>query len=179
MRNKCYWKARLKGMKIYTKVGDFGQTKLNNELKNKNDLIFEVFGTIDMVQSYLGLLYEETKDNKTLSEDLIKLMDLKYQLSSCLYLTKDFEEDYSLWLESKIDRYDKLLEPLTKFILPIGSRAVAISHITRTHVRKLERNMVMYLNSENIKNVYPNILKYLNRLSDYLFMLARFLGEVK
>lgn len=166
-------------MKIYTKVGDFGQTKLNNELRNKNDLIFEVFGQIDMTQSYLGILYEELKNNEKIAQDLIKLMELKYQLSSSLYLNKDFEEDFSFWLETKIDYFDTLLKPLDHFILPIGSKAIAFCHLARTQTRKLERDFIRYLNEEGkINNNYPNILKYLNRLSDYLFTLSRFIGEV-
>lgn len=168
-------------MKIYTKKGDLGKSLLNNEMISKDEPIFTLLGKIDELQSYLGLLFEYIKDDFILESDfLFNVIAIKYDLLSSVYEKTDLKQDFSLLLEDEIDLMSSKLKKLESFILPIGNKSVAIAHLARTKSRELERVFVRFVNEHN--NYFPNghhlINKYLNRLSDYLFNLARVLGEL-
>jgi len=163
--------------KIYTRQGDNGKSLSPDGLKNKNDITFEIFGTIDEVQAHVGLLYETMKDHQyflKLNENLKLIMKELYKISSSLYTKNESLTDNIVKiLENWIDEMDNDLLPLTEFILPIGSKSSAQAHIVRVLVRKLERLFIGWDNDMK----YKEIRIFLNRLSDYFFTLARFLEE--
>jgi cob(I)alamin adenosyltransferase len=159
--------------KIYTKTGDDGYTKnLLGKRKPKSDLEFEIVGTLDELNACLGLLH--TSKNKKL---LAQIRELQSDLLTIGALVSGFKssnkDEFSKRvskLESLIDAYDAKNKPLKNFILPGGSFESGILHYTRTICRRLERLLVRH-----VKDV--SVLIYINRLSDLLFVLARFFNS--
>ena len=162
-------------MKIYTKTGDTGTTALfGGKRVSKADLRVDAYGTVDELNSYLGLLFEE--------DQIVQIQDKLFTLGAMLatepgntkvkipHLT---EEDI-IFLEKGIDKMEESLEPMRHFILPGGHQMVSFCHIARTVCRRAER-LTVALNS--VEPVDPLIIKYLNRLSDYLFVLSRSLSK--
>ncbi len=171
-------------MKIYTKTGDKGTTLLIGGTRvPKHHIKIETYGTVDELNSYLGLLRD--KISVAYHDELINIQNRLFTLGSFLALDtekqmlangkprldiKPIGQDDINFLEKKIDEMDRLLPPMTNFVLPGGHEQVSICHICRTVCRRAERK-VTYLN-EN-ETVSPELIKFLNRLSDYLFVLAR------
>lgn len=165
-------------MHIYTKRGDKGETDLFDPKTKKkmtvpkDSLRIEVIGSIDEVVSYLGIIksLKEKKDKKDL--DLIsKIQTDLFQINSILAgLGKDFPKTKITFLEKQIDSMEKALPKLSSFILPGGSLLSSNYFYVRTLVRRVERNLVKQ--SKEVK-IISNILVYLNRLSDLMFMLGR------
>lgn len=168
-------------MKIYTKTGDKGNTSLIGGTKvPKSHLRIEAYGTIDELNSFLGLCRDLLAD-----EDGRRVMQLAqdrlFVVGAALACDPDKEtkmaipdlrnEDVSL-LEEEIDRMNEVLPAMKHFILPGGHPTVSQLHIARCVCRRAERCCVR-LELEN-HSIEPIILQYLNRLSDYLFVLARF-----
>lgn len=170
-------------MKIYTKQGDAGKTALYGGRKvSKSDLQIEAYGTIDELNSNIGFLAAHVED-KSVLELLLKCQQDLFVIGSQLAIDFDnpkklklpaLPEERILEFESEIDRMDSALKPLTQFILPSGSKAVAAAHISRTVCRRSERRVVAI--SEHL-DFDPVILIYLNRFSDYLFVLARYIAH--
>jgi len=171
--------------KIYTKTGDAGKTSLIGGTKIfKSDVRIEAYGTIDELNSFVGLLSDHIGDSHT-RNILREIQDRLFTIGSSLAVDPDKEpkmkipdlrnEDVSL-LEKEIDAMEESLEPLKYFILPGGHVAVSTSHIVRCVCRRAERICVR-LNEIDKSEVEPLILKYLNRLSDYFFVLARYLAH--
>jgi len=168
-------------MKLYTKTGDKGQTGLIGGTRvQKNDVRLEAYGSVDELNSFIGLL-----TTHSISEiDLVFLRIIQNQLftvgsilatdTTKVALPQAFllsEDDVTL-IEQEIDRLDNLLPSLSSFILPGGSQAGALCHICRTITRRAERRM---FDMNEYYNVDNQILVYFNRLSDYFFALSRFL----
>lgn len=171
--------------KIYTKTGDLGKTSLIGGTKvPKNDLRIEAYGTVDELNSHIGLTIDHASDAH--SKLLLKeIQDRLFTIGSCLAcdpekepLMKipDLREDDILLLEHEIDKMTEALPPMKWFILPGGHIAVSITHITRCICRRAERLCVNMQEHELF--VDPLVIKYLNRLSDYLFVLARYTGHL-
>lgn len=168
-------------MKIYTKTGDTGQTSLyGGKRLSKADLRVEAYGTLDELNSWLGLIKDEI--HGTHIKDLLKeIQDRIFTISS--HISSDpekemplpdiFEQDISL-LETEIDKMTEHLEPLKFFILPGGHRKVSEIHIVRTVCRRAERMIVSLSEQSQVESI---IITYLNRLSDFLFVLARFIAK--
>lgn len=165
-------------MKVYTKTGDKGKTALiGGKRVYKDDLKIEAYGTVDELNSTIGLvrdLYQEEFNFLILIQD--RLFTLGSLLASTTEKSKSklpqlIEEDV-LHLEAEIDKLTKDLPALTSFILPGGHPAVSHTHIARCICRRAERRVVS-LNQVEETDKYDLILAYLNRLSDYLFTLAR------
>ncbi len=167
-------------MKIYTKTGDKGTTSLlGGQRVSKDDLRIESYGTIDELNSHLGMLISLT-ENEEITDDLLKIQSLLFNIGS--YLASEdathpslpnLEESLVTDLEIGIDHMEKSLEPMTSFILPGGSLAIAQCHICRTVCRRAERRIIgAELEGEKIEL----IIKIVNRLSDYLFVLSRFIA---
>jgi len=165
-------------MKIYTKTGDTGQTSLIGGTKvSKDHLRVACYGTIDELNSHIGLIlsYDIAK---SATAELSEVQQLLFAIGALLAADpeKSKMKLYSLaagdieFLEIAIDRMDTALPPLKSFILPGGSVLVSNMHIARCICRRAER-LVVQLSAESI--VEMNIISYLNRLSDYLFVLAR------
>lgn len=172
-------------MKIYTKTGDTGQTSLVGGKKvSKADLKIESYGTVDELNSFIGMLRVHLDTSSGEQIRLKKIQNILFNIGSILatesgkensYIPILMEEDIAL-LEQGIDEMDAQLQPLQNFILPAGSSLIALSHVCRTVCRRAER-LVVALNQQEAVN--PLIQKYLNRLSDYFFTLARYAAKIQ
>ncbi len=172
-------------MKIYTKTGDKGTTALYGGTRvPKHHLRIESYGTVDELNSYIGLIRDQKIDVKSI-ESLIRIQNELFTLGAMLATPPEKEvlkngkerlnipkiTDTSItMLETEIDVMNKELPQMTNFILPGGHQTVSFCHISRCVCRRAER-LVTALNETDVVN--PDILTYLNRLSDYLFVLAR------
>lgn len=165
-------------MKIYTKAGDRGSSSLlGGNIVPKDHPRLEAFGTLDELNSWIGLIRDQLRD-EGMREVLLKIQDRIMVGSTILASEKKnttpaipelHEQDIS-FLEMEIDRMDKLLKPLQSFILPGGHTTVSYCHLARTICRKAERYSVKFIKNSEQTGI---LVKYLNRLSDYLFTLAR------
>lgn len=172
-------------MKIYTKTGDAGTTALFGGTRvHKHNIRIESYGTVDELNSYLGLIRTQEIDPR-IKEILIHIQDRLFTLGAILAtdpekatlksgkerlnIPKIEEEDIEL-LETEMDRMNDSLPEMTHFILPGGNATVSYCHIARTVCRRAERRATLLNENEPIDE---RVLMYLNRLSDYLFVLAR------
>ncbi|HUM64765.1 MAG TPA: cob(I)yrinic acid a,c-diamide adenosyltransferase [Chitinophagaceae bacterium] len=172
-------------MKIYTKTGDKGTTSLIGGTKvSKSHLRIEAYGTVDELNSYIGLCKDLLTDEDS-TRTLQEIQDRLFTIGSALACdpekeTKmkipDLKDEDILLLEKEIDRMTDMLPVMKSFILPGGHPHVSHLHIARCICRRAERCCVK-LSIDN-HEVEPIITKYLNRLSDYLFTLARFTGHL-
>ena len=172
-------------MKIYTKTGDQGMTGLYGGTRvSKADLRIDSYGTIDELNSFLGLIRDQKVDKHTF-ETIVEIQKNLFVVGAVLATPADKKilkngkkrlvgtavsfEMISV-LEMEIDQMDELLPPMTHFVLPGGHNIVSYCHISRSVCRRAERLVVQLSEDEDIED---NVLQYLNRLSDYLFVLAR------
>jgi len=172
-------------MKIYTKTGDKGETGLfGGERVSKDSQRITAYGTIDELNSFIGLAITEVTD-KNIKNDLKKIQNKLFVVGSDL-ATPDTEKnrkldiertppEYQVEMELLIDNYSLKLEDLKNFILPGGSKAAALLHICRTICRRAEREVVAL--NKTVKTC-GNIIIFLNRLSDLLFVLSRYENNV-
>ncbi len=169
-------------MKVYTRRGDAGETSLIGGTRvSKDSLRIESYGTVDELNSFVGLLRDQDIDRHA-KEILIEIQDRLFTLGSLLAESPDGskmqlpqvnETDIDL-LEKEMDAMDSLLPPMRNFVLPGGHPAVSIAHVCRTVCRRGERLVVNLGKSEELN---PILYKYLNRLSDYFFVLSRKLAH--
>ncbi|MBI3554931.1 MAG: cob(I)yrinic acid a,c-diamide adenosyltransferase [Deltaproteobacteria bacterium] len=184
--------------KIYTKVGDKGQTGLVGGQKiSKSDVRLDAYGTVDELNSFLGLartvigqiaLSKAPTDSRVIDRAFDSLLNLNgdletiqhwlFDLGGLLASVPEDREKFKLvpisqqqiaWLEARIDGATGLLKPLREFILPGGSECASHLHVARTVARRAERHMVA-MSGDCPENAIP----FINRLSDYLFTMARF-----
>lgn len=172
-------------MRIYTRSGDKGQTSLvYGQRVPKNHLRVEAYGTCDEVNSSIGLAasyIEETSwDGKhAFLDQLQRVQTILFHVGAELSTPKDkevywkLEQKHNDEMEKQIDEWDKSLEPLKNFILPSGHRAASALHHARTVARRAERLTVGLEDEVENKLVFG----YLNRLSDYLFVAARYVNQ--
>ncbi|HMO38976.1 MAG TPA: cob(I)yrinic acid a,c-diamide adenosyltransferase [Saprospiraceae bacterium] len=163
--------------KIYTKTGDQGETSLfGGKRLPKHHLRIEAYGTVDELNSWVGLLRDSTADESV--QSLLKnVQDRLFTLGSNLasdpdkdMLTPDILEADVTALETAMDEMNETLPPLKNFILPGGHPTVSHAHIARCVCRRAERQVVALAQNEPVEMI---VVRYLNRLSDYLFVLAR------
>jgi len=164
-------------MKIYTKTGDKGETSLfGGKRVPKDHLRIEAYGTIDELNSFLGVVHDtiENIDQQRLIErvqnNLFSIGSLLANEGKISQYIPDLPEDEVKQLEIAMDDMDASLPPLTNFILPGGHTVVSFCHIARCVCRRAERRLVELDHSEAVN---PKLIEYLNRLSDYLFVLSR------
>lgn len=171
-------------MKIYTKTGDLGKTSLfNGQRLPKDDIRIECYGTVDELNANIGLVLSSKIDQVTfdfLSEIQTELFIVGSYLATPIEHSdrlklNAFSENFALRIEREIDRMDAILDPLTAFVMPSGSVEIAYCHLCRTVCRRAERRVVTLANCDEIN---PNILIYLNRLSDYFFTLSRYVSKI-
>ncbi len=165
-------------MKIYTKAGDRGtSTLLGGNIVPKDHPRLEAYGTLDELNSWMGLIRDQLSDEE-MRETLLKIQDrimvgstilASEKKDSAVPMPELHEEDIG-FLETEIDRMDQELEPLQSFILPGGHTTVSYCHLARTTCRRAERYSVKFIKNSDQTAI---LVKYLNRLSDYLFILAR------
>ena len=172
-------------IKIYTKTGDLGKTSLIGGTKvPKSNIRIEAYGTIDELNSYIGLTSDHLSHEH--SKSILKeIQDRLFTIGSSLAcdpekepLMKipDLKETDIELLEKEIDKMNAELPPMRSFILPGGHVAISTAHVTRCVCRRAERLCVNM--QENDLFVDPLVIKYLNRLSDHLFILARYIGHL-
>lgn len=171
--------------KIYTKTGDLGKTSLIGGTKvPKSHLRIESYGTIDELNSYIGLLNDHIQDSRS-NIILKEIQDRLFTIGSSLACDPDkapamkipdLKETDVVLLEKEIDSMNEVLPEMKSFILPGGHVAVSTAHIARCICRRAERLCVNML--EHDLFVDPLIIKYTNRLSDYLFVLSRYIGHL-
>lgn len=173
--------------KIYTRTGDKGTTMLGSgERRPKHDLRVEAYGTVDETNSVVGLARLEIADDSALDTMLAQIQNDLFDLGADLS-TPDNGKDLGYEplriiasqverLENQIDEMNKDLEPLRSFVLPGGTRASAYLHLARTVSRRAER-LVTALAEVEAEPVSPQCIQYLNRLSDFFFVAARWAND--
>lgn len=169
-------------MKIYTKKGDSGTTQLIGGTRiPKHSLRIEAYGTVDELNSYIGLIRDQ-EIKPVYFKQLLEIQDRLFTIGSHLandtgkskMKLPDISEIDVEFLEKSMDEMDQSLPEMKSFVLPGGHTTVSFSHLARCVCRRAER-LVSHLNEE--EKTDPVILKYLNRLSDYLFVLSRKLSQ--
>lgn len=169
--------------KIYTKTGDLGKTSLIGGTKvPKSNIRIEAYGTIDELNSFIGLTADQLTHDPT-KLILKEIQDRLFTIGSSLACDPDRDSKLKIpdlkeadirLLEKEIDKMNESLPEMKSFILPGGHPAISTAHVTRCVCRRAERICVDMM--EHHLFVDPLVIKYLNRLSDYLFVLARYAG---
>jgi len=169
--------------KIYTKTGEKGKTSLIGGTKvPKNDIRIETYGTVDELNSWIGMVNDQL-DDAVFRNELKEIQDRLFTIGSLLATDNNKDTGIKLpdlhqpdveFLEKKIDDMTAMLPPMKSFILPGGHMTVSSIHITRCVCRRAER-LAVNMQQSGV-NVDDLVIRYLNRLSDYLFTLARFVG---
>lgn len=171
--------------KIYSKTGDKGSTSLIGGVRvPKNHIRIESYGTVDELNSFIGMV-NDMAANTQISEWLREIQDRLFTVGSVLATNPDKEVKMKLpdvheadvtWLEERIDEMDKQLPEMRSFILPGGNLASSTAHVARCVCRRAERICVAM--DQEGEYVPELIIKYLNRLSDFLFALARYITKL-
>ena len=172
-------------MKIYTKNGDRGKTSLIGGKKvSKHDLQVEAYGSIDELNSFMGLLKDYSK-NDEINQVLFKVQLKLFTIGSILAQENTSSNSFILeklnisakdtnFIELQIDKLEKKLPKLSKFIIPGGHKLVSYCHVSRSICRRAERKITKLSDSVKLDS---NILPYINRLSDFLFVLSRYFSK--
>jgi cob(I)alamin adenosyltransferase len=174
--------------RIYTRSGDDGTTALGTgERRKKYDLRIEAYGTLDEVNAVIGLVRLHVADDPMLDAVLSRIQNDLFDVEADLCMPSEggkgpggarlaVTDAQVTWLEGEIDRFNAELAPLKSFILPGGSSGAAYLHLARTVCRRAERIMVA-LTDKPGESVTAAALKYVNRLSDFLFVAARRMND--
>ncbi len=178
-------------MKIYTATGDKGKTSLfSGERLTKADPRIDAYGDLDELNSILGALTAHLSAGEELVSELQQIQSDLFQAGAWLATSpqsaatdslKEISADRIVFLENAIDRYEKDLSELKSFILPGGHITAAWAHVARTVCRRCERKVVPLLSEitkVRVADPYQRLLVFLNRLSDYLFVLARHCNRI-
>lgn len=169
-------------MKVYTKKGDAGETSLiGGKRVSKGDLRIDSYGTVDELNSWVGLLRDHDEIPKKQFKQLIEIQDRLFTIGSLLATQPEgtkmnlplINDEDITYLEDAIDEMNEDLPPMRKFVLPGGKKILSHCHIARCVCRRAER-LTVAINTESDKtNQHKKAMQYLNRLSDYLFVLSR------
>lgn len=169
--------------KLYTKTGDAGQTSLLGGKKVlKSHGRIEAYGNVDELNAFLGHLKDQNEVENRWKQQIYWIQEHLFSIGSVLATESDFDgfelpqisEQEVTQLEVWIDTFDKDLPALKNFILPGGHPVVSLTHICRTICRRTERSIIALAATEDIDKL---LIKFMNRLSDYLFIFARTLGQ--
>jgi cob(I)alamin adenosyltransferase len=170
-------------MKVYTKTGDKGTTALiGGKRVKKSSQRIEAYGTVDELIAWIGLIRDCNIDNENLVKELVDIQDNLMDVAAILAYDGEnkkvkvpaIQEEDITGLEKSIDRMDEELPPVDAFVLPGGHKTVSYCHIARTVCRRAERRAIEI--QEDVFNG-ENAFRFLNRMSDYLFVLSRFLSK--
>ncbi len=169
--------------KIYTKTGDKGQTSLIGGTRlPKQHIRIEAYGTVDELNSHLGLIRDVTDENDFNFQILLHIQDRLFTMGSHLAADPEknkmalpnlLDEDVTE-LENAIDKMNEVLPEMKHFVLPGGHVYVSYAHIARTVCRRAERAVLKLSENEKVEAIIP---QYLNRLSDYIFVLSRYMSQ--
>ncbi len=167
-------------MKIYTKTGDDGTTGLRGDRRvSKSNIRIIAYGSVDELNSVLGIILSHGLEDD-LTQLLTKIQNDLFVAGSDLSNPNLEDTDYRIseymidFLEKKIDEYENELEPLSNFILPGGNHVASLIHFARTVTRRAETEIVTLSESENINK---QCIRYMNRLSDLLFVIGRLVNK--
>ncbi len=171
-------------MKIYTKQGDAGETGLYGNIRvPKDDLRIQTYGTLDELNALLGLTRAQGDLPQSLMDTFLRIQSELFQLGTELATPRGKQSGMTLMdlshiqkLENEIDHMEAKLQPLKNFILPGGARSSALLHFARTVCRRAERALITLHRAEPVR---PEVLQYINRLSDHLFVCARFVNSTQ
>jgi len=169
-------------MKIYTKKGDKGETSLiGGKRVKKSHTRLHAYGTVDELNSYVGMLRDQIEIDNIRAE-LLEIQDRLFTLGSQLAATPDSKmelptlDEFDIKsLEKSIDKMNEQLPEMRSFVLPGGHEIVSLCHISRTICRRAERWTIAVNEDEMVPHFIP---AYLNRLSDYFFVLARYMSKI-
>ena len=164
-------------MRIYTRTGDNGMTSLiGGKRVKKYDIRLEAYGTVDELNSCIGLILSTSEEKEILNEIQNMLFNIGAWLADGTGHSPDDSciEEGLKQLENEIDRMSELLPPLNSFVMPGGCTGASFAHLARTVCRRAERRIIELADKEIINQ---NLIKYINRLSDYLFTLARMINH--
>jgi cob(I)alamin adenosyltransferase len=173
--------------KIYTRTGDDGTTGLGTgERRKKYDLRIAAYGTLDEANAAIGIARLHTAGDTAFDAALARIQNDLFDVGADLTMPGKGKGPGGArltvtaaqvnWLENEIDRLNGELAPLKSFILPGGGAAAAYLHLARTICRRAER-LIAELNDQKDETVTPEVLKYVNRLSDFLFVAARYAND--
>jgi len=174
--------------RIYTRSGDDGTTALGTgERRKKYDLRIEAYGTLDEVNAVIGIVRLHMVDDPVLDAVLSRIQNDLFDVEADLCMPSEggkgpggarlaVTDAQVTWLEGEIDRFNAELAPLKSFILPGGSSGAAYLHLARTVCRRAER-IIVALADKPAESVTAAALKYVNRLSDFLFVAARRMND--
>jgi cob(I)alamin adenosyltransferase len=167
-------------MTVYTKKGDTGKTSTLKSSGSKTDAVYAVVGTLDELNASLGLLHQS--HSTSLKKQIVEIQSELFMLGSWLagspkaeVIGKQLAKRVTAF-ENYIDTIDAQNKPIKNFILPGGSFESGFLHMSRTISRRFERQLVLYFDKHKHKGS-DDLLKYANRLSDYLFVLARYYNK--
>jgi len=163
--------------KIYTRKGDQGYTTLGDNRLSKDDFLVEAIGTIDELNSVIGFVISLQIQHKGIADYLTQIQNELFDMGGELHAPEHSvinAEKVSV-IEQKLDTWNKTLPPLKEFLLPRGNPKSAACHVARTVCRRAERCLVRLHRQVPLNNT--ELLRYLNRLSDLLFVVARMLGN--
>ncbi len=169
-------------MRIYSKTGDQGKTSLlGGKRVPKYHLRIEAYGTVDELIAYIGLIRDQNVSQR-IREELISVQErlmvcaslMAAECDDCESQLPQLDEEDVSGLEANMDRMDRELPPLQSFVLPGGHTTVSYCHIARNVCRRAERNAIRLFEEEEFPEL---VIQYLNRLSDYLFVLSRKLSK--
>jgi cob(I)alamin adenosyltransferase len=164
--------------KIYTRTGDDGTTGLaNGERIDKTDPRVHAFGDVDETNSAIGLLLAEPALPNHLRDSLTRIQHELFEIGAELSMPgyRQISAAHVDWIEGELDRLNAELPPLKEFVLPGGTRAAAICHLARTICRRAERSAWA---ASKLTPLNDELTRYLNRLSDFLFVAARYLARL-
>ena len=179
-------------MKVYTGTGDRGKTSLfSGERIDKSNLRVEAYGDVDELNALIGAILNVLPEGSTAQAGQLEqvLIDL-FHVGACLATTpggentaafSDLPAEKITWMEKAIDRMDADLPRLTRFVLPVGHPAASACHLARCVCRRAERRVVrvcLETEARGEEQPYQGIRGYLNRLSDYLFVMARYCNHI-
>jgi cob(I)alamin adenosyltransferase len=167
-------------MKIYTKKGDKGSTRIiGKKIVTKDDARVEAYGTVDELNSWVGYTISLlTANTAELHDELEEIQQQLFDAGTDLATLNDdpkrdfiFNPEATTWLEGKIDKYTEAVPAVQKFILPGGAQPASALHVARTITRRAERCIVTLQGEDDINH---DVLVFVNRLSDYFFAAARY-----
>ncbi len=165
--------------KIYTRTGDDGTTGLGDGSRvRKDSLRVDAFGTVDEANSAIGVVLAESSVPQDIRGILVEVQHDLFELGGelCIPGHSAITDEFIERLERELDALNENLPALKEFILPGGGRATAACHLARTIVRRAERSAIALANDETVR---PEAIRYLNRLSDLLFVVARVLARAE
>lgn len=163
--------------RIYTRTGDEGYTSLGDKRISKDDLLVEAVGSVDELNANIGLIISTLNSQIDIIKCLTEVQQRMLDIGGELHMPEQakISNEHVEHLEEQLDMWNHTLPPLKEFILPGGNHAAATCHVSRTICRRTERCLVKLHRLVPLSNLH--ILRYLNRLSDLLFVIARVLAR--